>query len=200
MCMRIPLQKLPKVVILGIESSGKSTLYNYLKSGVPGTTTPTKRFSQSSVNIQAMKSAKPSILVDPRTGQRLLKLKHADVVSVSRRVSLFDISGMKAQRERWIHHLQNVDRIVFVIDSSAPLQPQLTDLKQVMCHPHSQEAQLIICLNKSDTGADLKMQITNFVNEEPIFKQFLNDESLGVVRTNFQTGLGVGEIAQFLCV
>ncbi len=83
-------KKNAKIVFLGLDNAGKSTLLTILKKGVVEQIDPTKHAHQEKITI-------------------------GNVV-----MSAFDLGGHQAMRKIWKDYFLKIDGIVYLIDSSRP--------------------------------------------------------------------------------
>ena len=77
-----------KILVLGLDSAGKTTLLKLLSSENPENTTPTQGFNVKSI------------------------------VRDSFKLNVWDIGGQAEIRKYWENYYDNVDGLIFVIDSS----------------------------------------------------------------------------------
>jgi ADP-ribosylation factor-like protein 6 len=77
-----------KLIVVGLDNSGKSTMINTMKNK--------KTFNE----------------VTPTVGYNIEKFEKANV-----NFTMFDMSGQNKYRDMWSDYCKNVDGIIFVIDS-----------------------------------------------------------------------------------
>lgn len=77
-----------KLLVLGLDNAGKTTLLKQLSKEDPKGTEPTQGFNVKTLNHDGFK------------------------------LNVWDIGGQKKIREYWVNYYDNVDGIVFLIDSS----------------------------------------------------------------------------------
>jgi ADP-ribosylation factor-like protein 3 len=77
-----------KILILGLDNAGKTTMLKYISSENPKDTTTTKGF-----NVKT-------------------------IIKDSKKLNVWDIGGQKEIRQYWENYYDNVDGLIFVVDSS----------------------------------------------------------------------------------
>jgi ADP-ribosylation factor-like protein 3 len=77
-----------KILVLGLDNAGKTTLLRLLSSEDPTETSPTQGFNVKSI------------------------------VKDSFKLNVWDIGGQKEIRKYWENYFDNVDGLIFVVDSS----------------------------------------------------------------------------------
>mmetsp|Transcript_13061 Transcript_13061/g.15000 ORF Transcript_13061/g.15000 Transcript_13061/m.15000 type:complete len:183 (+) Transcript_13061:25-573(+) len=113
-----------KVLLLGIENSGKTTFLKWLKTGkFESTHVPTKDLEIENI-----------------------KTKTLDLI-------VFDPAGGERQRVFWRHHYTGTQGIIFFIDVSAVQEQQLVaakELNKILAEQELQNSPILIVLNKVD--------------------------------------------------
>jgi ADP-ribosylation factor-like protein 3 len=77
-----------KILVLGLDNAGKTTLLRYIANENPKETTPTEGFNVKSIVKDTFK------------------------------LNVWDIGGQKEIRKYWENYFENVDALIFVVDSS----------------------------------------------------------------------------------
>ncbi len=77
-----------KILVLGLDNAGKTTLLRFLAQEDPTQTTPTQGFNVKSIVKDTFK------------------------------LNVWDIGGQKEIRKYWENYFDNVDGLIFVVDSS----------------------------------------------------------------------------------
>ena len=77
-----------KILVLGLDNAGKTTLLKLLSSENPSETSPTQGFNVKSI------------------------------IKDSFKLNVWDIGGQKEIRKYWENYYDNVDGLIFVVDSS----------------------------------------------------------------------------------
>jgi len=81
-------RKKARLVILGLDGAGKTTLVNYIKRGDPGTTFPTVGASFERIKVR-------NLLLE-----------------------VWDIGGQRHLRKLWDQYVENADAVIFMIDAA----------------------------------------------------------------------------------
>lgn len=144
-----------KVLVLGLEMSGKSTLLNRLPALAGREVTSLQKAGSS--REQASPPRVPATI-----GLRVKVIEISDVV-----FEFWEIGGSKAMQECWPNYVADIEGLVYVIDCTdfAGFKEAMGALKRVLKAIGSKFIPLLILLNKADVhGAK---QITPFnVREE----------------------------------
>lgn len=127
-----------KIVVLGLDNSGKSAIVKYLKSkGEPIESQP-----------------------NPSTGYDLVDVKYKGVT-----LSLWDVAGKETLRGLWRHYFEKTDAIVWVVDSSdkARREESLNSLKRYALDEDALAGTILLVLaNKQDLpGAAAPVRAAN---------------------------------------
>lgn len=111
-----------RIVLLGLDAAGKTTILYKLNMGEVVHTVPTIGF-----NVE------------------IVKYKNIEF-------TCWDIGGQKKIRGLWHHYFDNTDAIIFVIDSNDParIEEAKEELATVMTHGMMQDAALLVLANKQD--------------------------------------------------
>lgn len=131
-----------KIVVLGLDNSGKSAIVKYLKSkGEPIESQP-----------------------NPSTGYDLVDVKYKGVT-----LSLWDVAGKETLRGLWRHYFEKTDAIVWVVDSSdkARREESLNSLKRYALDEDALAGTILLVLaNKQDLpGAAAPVRAANDQDE-----------------------------------
>lgn len=113
----------PQVILMGLDSAGKSTLLARLLTGQVMETSPTVGFNVGTLDL------------DKKTA-----------------LTVWDIGGQKSMRRNWRFYLDNCKALVFVVDSSdAGRMPEAQKaLKKVLSDERLQGVPLMVLANKKD--------------------------------------------------
>jgi len=111
-----------RIVMIGLDSAGKTTVLYKLKTGEAITTIPTIGF-----NVE------------------VVKYKNVDF-------TVWDVGGQDKIRSLWHHYFQNAKGIIFVVDSSdhARIDEAALELQKVVREEDLQESVLLVLANKQD--------------------------------------------------
>ena len=113
-----------RVLMLGLDAAGKTTITRQLKYGEPGNTMPTIGFGVETVEFQNVK------------------------------MTLWDIGGQTKIRELWKHYFHGTDTLIFVVDSSDKDRLKLArdELHLVLNREELINVDLLVWANKQDMG------------------------------------------------
>ncbi|XP_007251389.3 ADP-ribosylation factor-like protein 11 [Astyanax mexicanus] len=115
--------KTQNVLLLGLDSSGKTTFLYRLYQGVVMDTLPTVGF-----NVVTIEMDKKTTL------------------------TVWDIGGQDKMQPNWKYHLEGCEALVFVVDATdrARMDDAGKALKKVLKDPHMTDVPLLVLANKSD--------------------------------------------------
>lgn len=115
-------EKKMRVVILGADAAGKTTVLYQIKSGMKKETVPTIGFNMETVRIK------------------------------NRKLTLWDIGGQDKLREYWKNYLSNVSILVYVVDASDSerIEEARDALFFVLSNPGLDDCVLLVYANKQD--------------------------------------------------
>ncbi|KAM4711352.1 ADP-ribosylation factor-like protein 11 [Anableps anableps] len=113
----------PQVIIMGLDSAGKSTLLARMLTGQMVNTSPTVGF-----NVGTLELNKKSFL------------------------TVWDVGGQKSMRPNWKYYLDECKAVVFVVDSSdaARLPEAQKALKSILSDERLRGVPLMVLANKKD--------------------------------------------------
>lgn len=116
-------KKPPHVVLLGLDSSGKSTLLYRLHRGVIMETSPTIGF-----NVVTLVLNKKSVF------------------------TVWDVGGQRSLRSNWRHYLEGSKALVFVVDASdrTRMDEAKMALKSILSDSNLENVPLMVLANKTD--------------------------------------------------
>ena len=135
-----------KILVLGLDNAGKTTLLKYLASETPSTMEePTKGFNVKTIQKEGFK------------------------------LNVWDIGGQQAIREYWSNYFEKTDGLVFVVDSSddGRLEETTSVFKDLLNEPKLAKVPFLIFANKQDIQDALqpneimdKMELSTIVNRK----------------------------------
>lgn len=116
-------RKLPQVLLMGLDSAGKSTLLFRQQRGIVMDTSPTVGFNVATVEL------------DKKTS-----------------LTVWDVGGQKTMRSNWKYYLEECKVLVFVVDSSdrARMEEAQKALKKILNDEHLKGVPLMVLANKKD--------------------------------------------------
>ncbi|WCJ17784.1 ADP-ribosylation factor [Euphorbia peplus] len=124
---RLAKRFLPKsrvrILMVGLDSSGKTTILYKLKLGEMVTTVPTIGF-----NVET------------------LEFKNINL-------SIWDVGGQQKIRPLWKHYFKNVDGVIFVVDSNdrERITEARIELHRILGDRELKDAKLLVLANKQDS-------------------------------------------------
>nr|XP_033804098.1 ADP-ribosylation factor-like protein 11 isoform X3 [Geotrypetes seraphini] len=126
-----PLQKQARVVMMGLDFAGKSTLLYKLKRNQAVQTLPTVGFNVESVELEK-----------------------------SVPLTIWDVGGQDKLRTNWNDYLEDTDALIFVVDSTdrARLKVAGSELRRLLDHAALDEVPFLILANKQDAPDAMGVQ------------------------------------------
>ncbi|KAK2818020.1 hypothetical protein Q7C36_021953 [Tachysurus vachellii] len=123
-------KKVPHVVLMGLDSAGKSTLLYRLHRGVIMETSPTIGF-----NVVTLELNKKTML------------------------TVWDVGGQGSLRSNWRYYLEGCKALVFVVDSSdrPRMEEAKMALKTILSDQHLEDVPLMILANKTDLPNSMEL-------------------------------------------
>ncbi|KAK6485674.1 ADP-ribosylation factor-like protein 11 [Huso huso] len=120
-----------RVLLMGLDSAGKSTLLYKLKLNRTVQTSPTIGFNVEMLELEKQLS-----------------------------LTVWDVGGQDQMRPNWKHFLEDSDGLVFVVDSTdeARLEEAKKELKRVLKHDSMKEIPLMVLANKQDVPSSLSIR------------------------------------------
>ncbi|XP_013923425.1 PREDICTED: ADP-ribosylation factor-like protein 14 isoform X3 [Thamnophis sirtalis] len=127
-----------QIIMLGLDSSGKSTLLYKLKCNEVFLTEPTVGF-----NVEMIKTSKDMTL------------------------TIWDVGGQQKMRTAWDNYLEDTDCLVYVVDSSDKrhLEESKKELELILRHDSIKNVPVVVLANKQDLpGALSAEEVTEKLN------------------------------------
>jgi len=111
-----------RIVMVGLDAAGKTTVLYKLKLNDVVTTIPTIGFNVERVEYKSLK------------------------------MTIWDIGGQDRLRPLWRHYYENTNGIIFVVDSCDAKRLQLArdEISKMMAEPALRDAKLVVFANKQD--------------------------------------------------
>ncbi|XP_068586008.1 ADP-ribosylation factor-like protein 11 [Cebidichthys violaceus] len=121
----------PQVVLMGLDSAGKSTLLARLLTGQVMETSPTIGFNVGTLDLDKKSS-----------------------------LTVWDVGGQKSMRANWRYYLDDCKALVFVVDSSDPARlPEAQKvLKKVLNEEKLRGVPLMVLANKKDLANSMTIR------------------------------------------
>uniref|UniRef100_A0A098M1U2 ADP-ribosylation factor-like protein 14 n=1 Tax=Hypsiglena sp. JMG-2014 TaxID=1550645 RepID=A0A098M1U2_9SAUR len=155
-----------QILMLGLDSSGKSTLLYKLKCNEVFLTEPTIGF-----NVEMIKTSKDMTL------------------------TIWDVGGQQKMRTAWDNYLEDTDCLVYVVDSSDKrhLEESKKELELILKHDTIKNVPVVVLANKQDLpGALSAEEITQRLN----MKKHCQNRNWYVQPCCALTGEGISEAFQ----
>ena len=120
----LTLKKEARILMVGLDGAGKSTILFKLKLGEVVSTIPTIGFNLETVEFKNLK------------------------------LNIWDIGGQDNLRKFWKHYYQNAEGVIFVVDSSDDKRIGLAreELQKMLADEELQQAAVLVLANKQDLG------------------------------------------------
>jgi small GTP-binding protein len=133
-------KKEAKVLMLGLDAAGKTTILYQLKLGVTVETIPTMGFVYESIQHKNFK------------------------------LSVWDVAGQDSLRSLWKHYYQNTKAVIFVVDSSDKTRLDLArnELHNIINDEELKDAVLLLLANKMDLNVLKAEEVANYMEFEKI--------------------------------
>lgn len=144
-------KKEAKILMLGLDAAGKTTILYQLKLGLTVETIPTMGFVYETIQHKNFK------------------------------LSVWDVAGQDSLRPIWKHYYQNAKAVIFVIDSSDKARVDLAknELHKVISDEELKDASLLLLANKIDLDGLSPKELASRVDFEKA--QNPRKKCLGVV-------------------
>lgn len=144
-------KKEAKVLMLGLDAAGKTTILYQLKLGLQVETIPTMGFVYESIEYKKFK------------------------------LSVWDVAGQDSLRPLWKHYYQNTKAVIFVVDSSDKARIDLAknELHKILNDDELKDATILLLANKIDLNGLTPEEVANNVDFERV--KNLKKKCMGVV-------------------
>ena len=154
-----------KLVIVGLDSAGKSTIIKRMRLDQLAAGDGGASATQSQELL--MMDTVPTIGVNTE-----------DITIKNVNIKVFDLAGQEKMRTVWKYYFSSIDGIVFVVDASgghAKLSDARDELMGVLANEEARHIPVMVFANKQDLPGALKSQeiieilgISDYVNKKPM--------------------------------
>lgn len=133
-------KKEAKVLMLGLDAAGKTTILYQLKLGLQVETIPTMGFVYESIEYKKFK------------------------------LSVWDVAGQDSLRPLWKHYYQNTKAVIFVVDSSDKARIDLAknELHKILIDDELKDATILLLANKIDLDGLTPEEVANNMDFERV--------------------------------
>lgn len=125
-----------RILMLGLDNAGKTTILYKLKLGDVVTTIPTIGFNVEMIEYKNL------------------------------RMTVWDIGGQDKIRNLWRHYYDNVNAIIFVLDASDKKRFEVAkdELHKIIHEDQLKDAIILVYANKSDLSSTTTVELTEILN------------------------------------
>ncbi|KAJ9458663.1 ADP-ribosylation factor-like protein 6 [Diplonema papillatum] len=157
------------LICCGLDNSGKTTIINQLK--------PTKTRTEH---------------LEPTVGYSVEQFSKGKV-----NFTVFDMGGAKQFRSLWTHYYQNVQGVIFVIDTSDKIRMVIVkdELKMLIEHKDLAGVPILFFANKIDIAGSLSPQDCV---EQLGLMELLHDRTFQIFPSDARRGIGLQEGIEWL--
>ncbi|KAF7505326.1 ADP-ribosylation factor, Arf Arf6 [Endocarpon pusillum] len=153
-----------RILMLGLDAAGKTTILYKMKFNQDVTTIPTVGFNVETVQIEKIK------------------------------FNVWDVGGQDKIRPLWRHYYTGTQGLIFVVDASdrARIEEAKWELKRVLQDTEMKDALLLVFANKQDVpGAMKAKEVTEKLNVEEFIKRrtYHTQESIATTGEGLVDGL-----------
>ena len=155
-----------RILIVGLDGAGKTSILYRIKEGEKVQTIPTIGFNIETLNYQGLS------------------------------LTVWDVGGQDKIRVLWKHYYQNLDGLIFVVDSNDPdrIEDAEEELKKMLAEEELEKCPVLILANKQDIEGCLKPEIV----EEKIGIKEYTGKTYHVEGTSVVSGKGIKEAFDWL--
>jgi ADP-ribosylation factor-like protein 3 len=153
--------KEPRILILGLDNAGKTSILRKLSDEDPTQTQPTQGFNIKSVDCEGFK------------------------------LNMWDIGGQKAIRTYWPNYFDEVDCLIYVVDSADKrrMEETATELETLLAEEKLKDAPVLVFANKCDLATALSPEdVSTSLNLHA-----LRDRKWHIQKCSAKTGEGLNE-------
>ena len=153
--------KQTRILMLGLDGAGKTTVVNRLKLGEYLSTLPTIGFNVETIDYKNLK------------------------------MTIWDIGGQKKIRELWKHYFIGTNAIIFIIDScdEERLETAQEELDALMSDAELRDAPVLLFANKQDIGKVRPADIINKFSLEKLRRPWRVQGTCAVTGEGLYEGL-----------
>ena len=164
-----------RLLLVGLESSGKTSVLNRVGRGVFVPTTPTEGFGAETVWFGELE------------------------------LTLWDVGGQARAREMWPNFFEGVQGLVFVVDSaddSERLEQAAVVLRSCLAHPLLEDVAVLVLANKQDVKDSMaagEVELAMGLAEGGATRALLKSRPACVMPTSAAKDDGINEALAWLC-
>ena len=116
-----------RILMVGLDSAGKTTILYQLKMGVTVKTVPTIGFNVETLDYKGLN------------------------------FTVWDVGGQDKIRDLWKHYYQNTDGLIFVVDSNDRdrIEDAAKELKKMLAEEELKDCDVLVMANKQDLNGAL---------------------------------------------
>ena len=131
LCTKLFGQKDVRIIIVGLDGAGKTSILYRLKFGEQVRTIPTIGFNVETLNYKGLN------------------------------FTVWDVGGQDKIRVLWKHYYQNTDGIIFVVDSNDHdrIEDAAEELKKMLAEQELEKCPVLIMANKQDLEGHLSPEV-----------------------------------------
>ncbi|RNF08118.1 ADP-ribosylation factor 3 [Trypanosoma rangeli] len=151
----------PRILILGLDNAGKTSILRRLSDEDPTTTQTTQGFNIKSINCEGFK------------------------------LNMWDIGGQKAIRVYWPNYFDEVDCLIYVVDSAdrRRLDETAAELENLLQEEKLREVPFLVFANKCDLATALSPEDVSTA----LSLQSLRDRTWSIQKCSAKTAEGLHE-------
>ncbi len=151
-----------RVLLLGLDAAGKTTILYNLKMGEVVKTIPTIGFNVETLEYKRLK------------------------------FNVWDVGGQHKIRVLWRHYYQNADALIFVVDSTDGdrMEEAAEEIQQLLCAEELQKCSLLVMANKQDLrGALAPSEVAKRLQLEGIKRNWIVQGTSATTGQGLKEGL-----------
>lgn len=196
-------RKTPKLTILGLENSGKSSVFHFLKYANAPILPPEPTLSFNREKIVATKTKlKPTSSLRAKSAQNFgcstpIPVPDSEKITESVQFDIWDISGSQISIDYfWRSHIEKSSCLIFVIDGIDQKKFALVKqtLIQVVKYKESNKIPILILLNKIDLFNSYQNVSSQHIFDILNLPDICKNRMVCVQQTSVKTGYGLNNL------